>query len=404
MEPQEYKFSYTLMSDEGSSSIRLANGTKQPVMFEITTSNLYEYSVLPCTSVIPPESSYDVRVALVGPKSLPTNVKFPHKFFVKSKVRIPSDDKAGFPVQEFKSGVIYISPGQIRTKPVVEKPTSSSSASEITSSNIPEMAAKKLLDIQPSELKFNFELKKDVTCLLQLTNTSDNTVVFKVITNDRNKYRVRPNIGIILPKSSSNIIVTMIAQEEIPSDKQGKDKFLIQSIVVPPSTTTQDVTPKMFDDKERRGEDFELGVVYIFPSPIPDVQSSTSDTSKAPSSLEESEVPSSLEEAEVVLQREEVPLNNNAYVKQEVKTNWTREFGDCLIKGLMGIIFWYLLNKLMTVIWSASVVMITLVGMMIKHLVSNSVEDWFVKGLTGVFVHFVSRLFWRNADEGVPRA
>ncbi|XP_012843219.1 PREDICTED: uncharacterized protein LOC105963373 [Erythranthe guttata] len=91
-----------------------------------------------------------------------------------------SDDKAGFPVQEFKSGVIYISPGQIRTKPVVEKPTSSSSASEITSSNIPEMAAKKLLDIQPSELKFNFELKKDVTCLLQLTNTSDNTVVFKV--------------------------------------------------------------------------------------------------------------------------------------------------------------------------------------------------------------------------------
>ncbi|EYU32762.1 hypothetical protein MIMGU_mgv1a016529mg [Erythranthe guttata] len=107
------------------------------------------------------------------------------------------------------------------------------------------MAAKKLLDIQPSELKFNFELKKDVTCLLQLTNTSDNTVVFKVITNDRNKYRVRPNIGIILPKSSSNIIVTMIAQEEIPSDKQGKDKFLIQSIVVPPSTTTQDVTPKM---------------------------------------------------------------------------------------------------------------------------------------------------------------
>ncbi|KAJ8510801.1 hypothetical protein OPV22_001235 [Ensete ventricosum] len=59
-----------------------------------------------------------------------------------------------------------------------------------------------LLDIDPPELKFHFELKKQISCSLQLTNRSDDHVAFKVKTTSPKKYCVRPSAGIILPRST----------------------------------------------------------------------------------------------------------------------------------------------------------------------------------------------------------
>ncbi|XP_075101944.1 vesicle-associated protein 1-1-like [Nicotiana tabacum] len=42
-------------------------------------------------------------------------------------------------------------------------------------------------------------------------------------------YCVRPNTGIVLPRSTCDVIVTMQAQKEAPSDMQCKEKFLLQS-------------------------------------------------------------------------------------------------------------------------------------------------------------------------------
>ncbi|XP_070040205.1 vesicle-associated protein 1-1-like [Nicotiana tomentosiformis] len=44
-------------------------------------------------------------------------------------------------------------------------------------------------------------------------------------------YCVRPNTGIVLPRSTCDVIVTMQAQKEAPSDMQCKEKFLLQSTV-----------------------------------------------------------------------------------------------------------------------------------------------------------------------------
>ncbi|KAK9273969.1 hypothetical protein L1049_018782 [Liquidambar formosana] len=130
-----------------------------------------------------------------------------------------------------------------------------------------------LLTIQPSELKFPFELKKQSSCTMQLTNRTDQYVSFKKVkTTNPKKYCVRPNAGIVLPGSTCSL--TMQAQKEAPPDMQCKDKFLLQSVVVPDGTTTSDITPEMFNKEDGKVvEEIKLRVVYIPanpPSPVPE--------------------------------------------------------------------------------------------------------------------------------------
>ncbi|XP_059301651.1 vesicle-associated protein 1-2-like [Lycium ferocissimum] len=129
-----------------------------------------------------------------------------------------------------------------------------------------------LLQIEPVELQFPFELKKQISCLMQLMNKSDNYVAFKVKTTNPKKYCVRPNTGIVMPHSASEVIVTMQAQKEAPLDMQCKDKFLLQSVVARPGATAKDITPEMFNKESGHYvEDCKLKVVYVppqVPSPV----------------------------------------------------------------------------------------------------------------------------------------
>ncbi|XWS77237.1 hypothetical protein CRYUN_Cryun01aG0244400 [Craigia yunnanensis] len=131
-----------------------------------------------------------------------------------------------------------------------------------------------LISIHPAELKFPFELKKQSSCSMQLTNKTEKYVAFKVKTTNPKKYCVRPNSGIILPGSSCNVTVTMQAQKEAPPDMQCRDKFLIQSAVAPDGATYKDITPEMFNKEDGRVmEEFKLRVIYIPanpPSPVPE--------------------------------------------------------------------------------------------------------------------------------------
>ncbi|KAK6920295.1 Major sperm protein (MSP) domain [Dillenia turbinata] len=131
-----------------------------------------------------------------------------------------------------------------------------------------------LLNIQPSELKFPFELRKQSSCSMQLTNKSDQYVAFKVKTTNPKKYCVRPNTGVILPGTTCNVTVTMQAQKEAPLDMQCKDKFLFQNVIAPNGATSKDITQDMFNKEEGKVvEEFKLRVVYIPanpPSPVPE--------------------------------------------------------------------------------------------------------------------------------------
>lgn len=132
------------------------------------------------------------------------------------------------------------------------------------------MMNKQLLEIQPKELKFIFELKKQSSCSVRLTNNTHHYVAFKVKTTSPKKYCVRPNVGIILPKSACDFNVTMQAQAVAPPDMVCKDKFLIQSTVVPVGTTDEDITASMFaKDDGRYIQENKLRVILISPPNSP---------------------------------------------------------------------------------------------------------------------------------------
>ncbi|MBA0652578.1 hypothetical protein Goklo_019831 [Gossypium klotzschianum] len=135
------------------------------------------------------------------------------------------------------------------------------------------MSTGELLSIEPQELQFPFELRKQISCSLNLSNKTDNYVAFKVKTTNPKKYCVRPNTGVVLPRSTCNVIVIMQAQKEAPPDMQCKDKFLLQSVVASPGATAKDITSEMFNkESEHHVEECKLRVIYVAaprpPSPV----------------------------------------------------------------------------------------------------------------------------------------
>ncbi|KAL2901718.1 Vesicle-associated protein 1-1 [Bienertia sinuspersici] len=137
------------------------------------------------------------------------------------------------------------------------------------------MSTGELLNIEPLELKFPFELRKQIACSLQLSNKTDSYVAFKVKTTNPKKYCVRPNTGIVLPRSTCDVTVTMQAQKEAPADMQCKDKFLLQSVIAHDGAAVKDITPEMFSKEAGHVvEECKLRVIYVAPpqppSPVPE--------------------------------------------------------------------------------------------------------------------------------------
>ncbi|KAJ2955084.1 hypothetical protein NQZ79_g8862 [Umbelopsis isabellina] len=88
----------------------------------------------------------------------------------------------------------------------------------------------------PNQLTFRRPLTRTVTENLELHNPHSNAAVFKIKTTAPKAYCVRPNSGRIDPGATVSVQVLLqpMAQEP-PEDHKCKDKFLVQSTLLPPS-------------------------------------------------------------------------------------------------------------------------------------------------------------------------
>ncbi|XP_043698197.1 vesicle-associated protein 2-1-like [Telopea speciosissima] len=123
-----------------------------------------------------------------------------------------------------------------------------------------------LISVHPDELRFEFELEKQSCFDLKIVNNTEHHVAFKVKTTTPKKYFVRPNTGVIQALDSCIITVTLQAQREYPPDMQCKDKFLLQSTIIPSNTDVDEIPQDAFNkDGERKIEECKLKVVYTYP-------------------------------------------------------------------------------------------------------------------------------------------
>ncbi|XP_058209803.1 vesicle-associated protein 1-2 isoform X2 [Rhododendron vialii] len=223
------------------------------------------------------------------------------------------------------------------------------------------MSTGELLSIEPQELQFPFELKKQISCSLQLTNKTSNYVAFKVKTTNPKKYCVRPNTGIVLPQSTSDVIVTMQAQKEAPADMQCKDKFLLQSAVTSPGATTKDITPEMFHKESGNTvEECKLRVSYVAPPQPPSPVREGSDEGSSPrvsvsdnGTLNTAEYTAAKAFISKLTQEKNSAIQQNNKLQQELeflRRKGNRSSGGIsfiyvIIVGVLGIFLGFLLKK-----------------------------------------------------------
>ncbi|XP_047324677.1 vesicle-associated protein 2-1-like [Impatiens glandulifera] len=124
----------------------------------------------------------------------------------------------------------------------------------------------KLISVHPEELRFLFELEKQTYCDLKIANNTENYVAFKVKTTSPKKYFVRPNTGIVQPRDSCVIRVTLQAQVEYPPNMQCNDKFLLQTTKVEQHSEVEELPSDTFSKESgRKIEEFKLKVFYLSP-------------------------------------------------------------------------------------------------------------------------------------------
>ncbi|CAD5315216.1 unnamed protein product [Arabidopsis thaliana] len=290
------------LNKQGSCSLNLTNKTDNYVAFKAKTTKPKMYCVKPSVGVVLPRSSCEV-LAL---KEAPADRQCKDKLLFQCKVVEPGtmdkevtsemfSKEAGHRVEETIFKIIYVAPPQPQS-PVQEglEDGSSPSASVSDKGNASEVfvgpsvgivdlirMSDELLIIDPVDVQF------PMSCSLNLTNKTENYVAFKAKTTNAKKYYVRPNVGVVLPRSSCEVLVIMQALKEAPADMQCRDKLLFQCKVVEPETTAKGVTSEMFSKEARHpAEETRLKVMYVTPPQPPSpVQEGTEEGSSPRASV-----------------------------------------------------------------------------------------------------------------------
>lgn len=122
-----------------------------------------------------------------------------------------------------------------------------------------------VLIIDPqSELKFRGPFNVPVTSYMKLTNPSDKKVLFKIKTTAPKKYCVRPNSGVLDPKSVIEIAICLQPFIFDPAEKN-KHKFMVQTVFAPEGDVNldalwKDISPDQLMDSKLKCV-FEMPVV-----------------------------------------------------------------------------------------------------------------------------------------------
>mmetsp|Transcript_10901 Transcript_10901/g.27563 ORF Transcript_10901/g.27563 Transcript_10901/m.27563 type:complete len:252 (-) Transcript_10901:174-929(-) len=173
------------------------------------------------------------------------------------------------------------------------------------------MATDTPITVSPPELRFRFELRKQIPVTLTVNNTKDVPVAFKVKTTSPKKYIVRPSTGVVKPGASVDVQVIMQAQKEYPPDLNNcKDKFLVQTVPLPADFVVTGDKPEApadaFDKSNAENiTDLKLKVALVAPpappSPVPegdelDSSDLSAGRSGGPKSVDEAKYRSTLDD------------------------------------------------------------------------------------------------------------
>uniref|UniRef100_M8BTY4 non-specific serine/threonine protein kinase n=1 Tax=Aegilops tauschii TaxID=37682 RepID=M8BTY4_AEGTA len=103
-----------------------------------------------------------------------------------------------------------------------------------------------MLGSEPVELHFHFELNKQMSCSLQLTNETDSSIAFNVENMSPLPYCTQPQKDILPPRSKCKVEITLQPQGKALRDMYRANEFIVWSTKVNDDTAIEDITTDMF--------------------------------------------------------------------------------------------------------------------------------------------------------------
>lgn len=143
------------------------------------------------------------------------------------------------------------------------------------------MAHQDGIEITPPELRFRFQLGKQMLSTIHVANNGEQRIAYKIKTTAPKKYVVRPSSGIADAHSSVSVQVIMQAQKEQPLDLNCKDKFMVQTVVL---AEGEDIDKDTFNKDVRKEGLREARLRVVLegpaapPSPVPEASEHDEDS------------------------------------------------------------------------------------------------------------------------------
>ncbi|PNH12276.1 Vesicle-associated protein 1-1 [Tetrabaena socialis] len=140
------------------------------------------------------------------------------------------------------------------------------------------------IEVLPSDLRFRFQLNKQLLATITITNPNAQRVAFKIKTTAPKKYVVRPSSGVVEARSNVSIQVIMQAQKEYaPEFANCKDKFMVQTTLL---GETEQIEKDTFSKEDRKDmKEYRLRVTIegpaAPPSPVPEANEGADDEAAA---------------------------------------------------------------------------------------------------------------------------
>ncbi|KAL1556275.1 vesicle-associated protein 1-3-like [Salvia divinorum] len=282
------------------------------------------------------------------------------------------------------------------------------------------MSSESLLDCEPPELSFQFDQNKQLSSSVRLFNKTDDCVAFKLKSTNPRNYVVRPRIGILLPRSTCEIKVTMRILRESHHTIRCKDKFMVESVAAAPDTTLEDAR-KLFDKESGHPfQEFILRANY----------SRQTDSSPGTSVIENIDVSSpevnnsfvephenSLQVASSVTdpdgndllvtnsvnepcgndsQEKDISGSSESILRSFISNCTSESILREVLRSLLIVVSIYLMKQTLSWMWSLAMFVVMVIIKMIKKMVSDSVEDWIVKALLHIVMYI---LFGRTTQD-----
>ncbi|KAM0898218.1 hypothetical protein ACQ4PT_022060 [Festuca glaucescens] len=127
-----------------------------------------------------------------------------------------------------------------------------------------------MLGIEPLELRFPFELNNHISCLLELTNETNDFIAFAIQTMSPLPYCIQPKKDIVAPQSKYSVNITLQPLEKAPQDWQYIGDFIVRSTKVNDSLMSENITEDIFHKEEGKLVD-EVNLTVTYKAEVPKV-------------------------------------------------------------------------------------------------------------------------------------